>query len=243
MGDFSLLTLKNTINNLFKGYLIGIGATVPGISGGTIAILLNVYEDILDATGNVYKHIRKSIVFLFPIFIGVCLGAFSFSFPIKFLCENIPLFSKLIFCCISLFSTIYFAKTTQLDFRNFHVVKYLIFGIFSSIAFSIVSSLITLNYHVHTPLILFIYGIPLSLALILPAISFSYMLLFFGLYDFVINSLNSLEILSLTPLLFGITFGSLIFSKLLLKLLKSNKTKTYSFVLGFVISSITDILI
>ena len=65
--------------NFFKGIFIGVGAIIPGLSGGTAAIIAGLFESILEATANFFIHIKKSIVFLTPIIFGVVVGIFIFS--------------------------------------------------------------------------------------------------------------------------------------------------------------------
>jgi len=57
-----------------KGFLIGIAFIIPGVSGGTVAIYLGVYDKLLHAIGNVFTEFKKSIAFLIPIIIGIAVS-------------------------------------------------------------------------------------------------------------------------------------------------------------------------
>jgi len=65
--------------NISKGFLIGIGAIIPGLSGGTMAIITGVFEELLEATANLILHIRKSIKVIFPVAFGAVAAILTLS--------------------------------------------------------------------------------------------------------------------------------------------------------------------
>lgn len=238
-----MTVLKHNFANFLKGIVIGIGAIIPGMSGGTAAVICNVFEDILEASANFFKHIKSSIVFMLPILFGALLSVYAFSPFINLFCEHFPFMSKLSFCLISLICTFLFAKNS-LD-KNVSSMKTicLTLGIISAIIISILTSKSQILLSDSNLLMYFFIGFPLALALVLPAISFSYMLLFFGIYEKVIEAILCLDLYILFPLGGGVLFGVYLFSKLLHNLIRHHAQETYSFVLGFVLCSAIDILI
>ena len=62
------------ITLILKGFLIGIAFIVPGLSGGTLAVYLGVYDKLLHSIGNIFKEFKKSVTFLIPIFLGVAIS-------------------------------------------------------------------------------------------------------------------------------------------------------------------------
>ncbi len=242
-GVFSLLSLKIALKNFFKGYIIGVGALIPGVSGGTTAILVGIFEDCLEAVANLFIHIRKSLKILIPIIIGVCIGAYTFSIPIGMFRQQLPTVSKIVFCTISLLSTLYFIKANNIDIKNKKSYFFIILGALIALIIAALLFFKKINISNHSNLSIFLCSFPLSLALVLPAISFSYMLLFFNIYDIFIESVKQLDISILLPLFGGLILGSFIFSKILYKLITFRKNETYSFVLGFVLCSFADVLL
>lgn len=234
-----MLTMKITAKNFFNGFFVGIGAVIPGVSGGTIAMIIGIFDDTIEATANLFKHIRKSLLLLLPVTLGAGIGAFTLSILLDILNNEFPTSMKIIYCTISLISAILFAKLNLKGKK--HIYSFL-FGVISALFISILLRQPIFSNLEHNVTNLFLLGFPLALALVLPAISFSYMLLYFGIYDHFIQALRLMELSFLFPLLFGIISGAFMFSKLFLSLVNKRKKETYSFVFGFVIFSIVDIV-
>lgn len=71
-----------------KGLVIGIGAIVPGVSGGSLAVILGLYERLTNAIGDISKDFKKNILFFLPIALGGIVGVLAFSRIMKYLLEN-----------------------------------------------------------------------------------------------------------------------------------------------------------
>ena len=222
--------VKHILVKYLKGVFIGIGTIIPGVSGGTVAVLTGEFENILEAFANIMNHMRRSIATLLPIIIGVACGILITSHPLSIFCERHPDLSKYCFCVISVLSAFGFIKKTQIHKLTLKSGLLIITGGISAFLISFSMQFYKL-------------GFPLALALVLPAISFSYMMLFFGIYQRTLNAISCLDVNYLFYLGSGVVIGSYVFSKLLLKITKSYSIETYSFVLGFLIYSIADIIV
>ncbi len=242
-GVFLNSKIANLFNKFFKGFFIGLGALIPGVSGGTTAMVFGVFEEILDSIGNFFSHAKKSVCFLLPLSVGAIVSVVTFSGPITFFCEYFPLLSKYTFCTLAAISTYFFVKNNLKISLSFKKTLFMLFGIIVSGLISIFSTVAKTNFNHESVLFLFIIGIPLALALVLPAISFSYMMYFFGIYERTIFAIKTFDFLYLLPLIGGIILGVFIFSKTLILLIKKYNQETYSFVFGFVLFSLTDLLI
>lgn len=229
--------------DFIKGIIIGFGAIVPGVSGGTAAVALGIFGDILEAVANILKHFKRSIIRLTPIIMGVVLGVYIISSPLNYFCEEFPRASKVLFIIISSFSAfVFYKKELWGRFKKSNIL-WMIFGMGISCATNLIIDKLSNICNGSGSLYLLLCGIPLSLALILPAISFSYMMLSLGLYESAVKAISEFDVPFLFPLFFGVLIGGLIFSKVLLGLTERFKIQTYSFVLGFVIISLIDILL
>lgn len=234
---------KGFIIKTAKGVLIGAGAITPGLSGGTMAIVCGVFEEILEATANFFSHIRKSITCLTPIVIGAIGGVFSLTSILTYFSLKYPLLSNYFFCIISLASALIFLnKRVEYKYSLKKALSLLCGTVTSAIISLLLETLDALSFDFGT-ISLIILGIPLAFALVLPGISFSYMLLFLGLYEKMLLAFAKMDFLFMFSLAFGIMIGIIIFSKLLLKLIENHPQETYSFVFGFVLCSIADILV
>ncbi|MDE6104190.1 MAG: DUF368 domain-containing protein, partial [Clostridia bacterium] len=91
------MKFKEFFINVARGAAIGVSMIIPGVSGGTIAVLLNVYEKLIDSVSNLRKEFKKSIAFLLPILLGAALAIIAMYFPIKFALEKAPLPTVLFF--------------------------------------------------------------------------------------------------------------------------------------------------
>ena len=66
--------MKAWIKHLLSGIAIGVGSSIPGVSGGTIAVILHVYEKIIWAISNIFKKFKEAIIILLPFLVGVVIG-------------------------------------------------------------------------------------------------------------------------------------------------------------------------
>ena len=99
----------NTFTNIFKGIFIGSGAILPGISSGVLCVIFGIYEKLLNSVLDFFKAPEENFKFLFPIFIGICLGFLIFSNILNFLLYKFPLQTN------SLFIRPYFSKYSKFN--------------------------------------------------------------------------------------------------------------------------------
>ena len=86
-----LQKFKKPLVNFVKGIAIGIAMIIPGVSGGTLALILGIYSDLIDSVNGLFKHFGKSIKTLLPIILGALVGFLALVTPIKYGLENCPL--------------------------------------------------------------------------------------------------------------------------------------------------------
>lgn len=238
-----MLLAKKHILKISKGIFIGIGVIIPGLSGGTAAILCGEFENILSATSNMFKTPIKSLKQLVLLGFGAVFGIVISAPQISYICLRFPIFAKAIFCVITLVSaSAFFVKQIKFTFSSKKLLL-ILSGLISALFVSYLLDKTEFFSCSMQNTALFLVGFPLSLALVLPAISFSYMLLYFGLYEDTINAIVNFEVGYILYLLSGLIIGTFISSKLLLSLINKHSKETYSFVFGFVIFSIFDIFI
>ncbi len=226
-----------------KGLFVGVGMIIPGVSGGTAAMICGIFEDILYATSNIIKHIKYSLQILIPITLGVMSSVLVFSKFMNTLCSIMPHTMHGIFCILTLLSTCFFIKNNIKFKYSFSKIFALILGVLFALTVHILlNTFVYTNKNFSIPQY-FIFGLPLSVALILPGISFSYMLLVFGIYENVLSALYDININIILPLTIGVFIGAVLFSKILNVFLKRYAQETYCFILGFIIISMFDLII
>lgn len=226
---------------ILKGAAIGIAMLVPGVSGGTMAIILGVYDDLIHSVSSFFKDIKKNFIFLFYIAIGGIIGVLAFSKLIEYALDNFryPTMYFFIGIVIGGIPVLY----QKVDNSKGQVKNWLYFGlgfiivlvmsIYNGTIVNLANSTGVLQF-----IFLFIAGIVISVALILPGISTSFMLLVLGMYDITIKAINNLYVSYLAPIAIGLAFGIIATTKILEHAMKKKPSQTYMLILGFVTGSI-----
>ena len=245
---------RNTFDYIklfFKGIFMGIADAIPGVSGGTIALLLGIYEELIHTISSLnfeqILYLRKNGFksfwskinggFLFSLLLGIGVSLISFVKISAILLDKYPLFVWSFFLGL-IIATVYviYKLIEKLNFRN------ILFVLISIMATLLLSSFSTVEINNIGLLYILFCGIIASSAMILPGISGSLILVILGVYAFLINALNNLEILIILTFILGAIIGLLGFSRVLKYLFNNYRNITYSIMLGLVIGSIPKIL-
>ncbi len=245
--------MKHLIN-ILKGAAIGIGMIIPGVSGGTIAVLLNIYEDMISAISNLKKEFKKSFFFLLPILIGMVLAFAAMYFPLKLSLQHFPLQTITLFVGLMIGSLPKLCKDAasngfekKFDIISFIIPLIIVIGICFIPNMGVVSlgnDMVWYSY-----ILLFIMGILASCALVIPGISGSMLLLIFGYYEPLLNTISALKdtplhaLLVLVVFAIGLVIGFFTISKIMNFLLTKHRRVTYWAIVGFVFGSIPAIYI
>lgn len=249
-----IMRLKDYFLTFFKGAIIGIANIIPGVSGGTLAVSLGIYEAILNAIGNFFKSIKKNILVLLPVILGAIVGILASSKIItialdKYKAQTICLFIGLIFGGISLLMKKTNGKNTPSNLIIFFVVfiGVIIFNMLVPTAKDItLTNLVFKDY-----VILLVLGIIASSAMVIPGISGSFIMMLFGYYEPIVSTISNLGNFSLighnlsilVPFGIGALIGIVLISKLISYFIKKFETKTYFAIMGFVLSSIVILIL
>ena len=241
---------RNTIEHLkvfFCGILMGIADAIPGISGGTIALLLGIYEELIGSISNfninLFQNLKKKGIkycwnkingnFLLSLISGVLLSLVSFVKIFSILIQEYPLFIWSFFLGLIL-ATLFVINR---NIKKWDIVNFILIFIFAflTILLSIMNPSISQNINLFYILIC---GIIASSAMILPGISGSLILVILGVYTLIINALNNLEYNIILVFLIGCLIGIINFSKIIKWLFHNYRDYTFSIMLGLVIGSI-----
>ena len=225
---------------------MGAADIVPGVSGGTIAFITGIYEELLKSITsinfNTFRLLKNKNIksvwqkingnFLACIFSGILLSVLALSKTITFLIKSYPVLVWSFFFGLILASSIIIGRTIKS--WNFQRVITLIVGAF--IAFSITR--ISPVENPDSMFYIFTSGVIAISAMVLPGVSGSYILLLMGSYTLILKALNELNLTVVLVFSFGCLIGLLSFARLLSKLLKSYKDITIAVLTGFLIGSI-----
>ncbi|MDC1106380.1 DUF368 domain-containing protein [Prolixibacteraceae bacterium] len=239
--------MKDSILLFFKGVAMGAANVIPGVSGGTIALLTGIFNPIIDAIKNVnartikmffkgdFKGVAEQVnlKLLIPVFLGVFVSLISLAKLFKFLFAAYPIFIWSFFFGLILASVYFVAK--QIHRCNSSTVVTFLIG--TAMALSI--SFMTPASENSSMLYLMLCGVVAACSMILPGLSGSFVLILLGNYELVmIRSVSNLNWEILAPVAVGAVIGLVAFSHLLSWVFKKFHDQTISLLSGFILGSL-----
>lgn len=235
--------------NIFRGFLMGIVELVPGISSGTLALLLGIYDELLVAIQKLFtKDFKKSAGFVFPLIFGMAFAILSMSSVINYFLVNHSIvihwfFLGLVFGVIPMMFKLGNYKH-EFKLAHYLVIIATICGMYFISKINPSQTDVT---HVDTSIpaliFLFVAGFLGATALVLPGLSGSVILLMLGAYPVIIYSISQFTSFNfeVLPILFatgfGIVFGVIFSSKFIHYLLTHYTYITYAFIIGLLLGS------
>ena len=242
--------IKDYIVIGLKGMAMGAADVVPGVSGGTIAFISGIYEELLGSISNVKLSLLKTLKteglkaawkqvngnFLAALFIGIFVSIISLAKAIKYLLENEPILLWSFFFGLVLASIIYIAK--QITKWNFISILALVLGAFLAYYITTLNPMVSED---SSSLYILFAGAIAICAMILPGISGSFILVLLGAYKPVLEAVNNKDIKTILVFMVGAVIGLLSFSKILKWLFANYKNYTLAALTGFIIGSLNKI--
>lgn len=234
-----------TLNVILSGLAVGAAMTVPGVSGGSAAMIIGIYDRLVSAISRVFSEPKKSIPVLLKFGAGAVVGMLLIARLISFLLTT-PAEVPLRFLFLGAV-----AGGIPMIFRKAEIRKITPGKIALILAGAVAVMLLSmLPEGMFSPerdgfsgvLLQFIGGILLAAALVLPGISASHFLYMLGIYDSVMDKLGALELLSLVPMGIGLSVGIFITAKLLEALIQRHQAGTFMVILGFMLASLRELI-
>lgn len=243
-------TIKDYLVIGFKGIAMGAADVVPGVSGGTIAFISGIYEELLGSISGVNFGLVKTLKnegikaawrqvngnFLAALLSGIFISIVSLSKIIKWLLENEAILLWSFFFGLVLASIFYIGK--QIEKWNF---KISILGIIGVVFGYVITILPATNTSDISYVFLIFSGAIASCAMILPGISGSYILLLIGIYPVVMTAITERNINILSAIAIGVIIGLLSFSKLLKWLFAHYKQEMLVVLTGIMLGSLNKV--
>ena len=243
---------KHYIVVFIKGMMMGVADIIPGVSGGTIAVITGIYEEFLFTLNNLDLNVLKlfkkgkfnevlnkyNLLFLVSLSSGILSSIFLLSHSIVYLIENYPILLWSFFLGLITSSIFYLFK--EINKWTKKVILFNLLGIGISLL------VLTLNPSSQevNPAYLFICGMISITAMLLPGVSGAYILILLGAYETMLKtikeivSLNSEYFLNFLSFVMGALLSVKLFSKLLTWSYNKHKNYTLSCLVGFMIGSL-----
>ena len=237
--------VQNLWNIVIKGLIIGATMIVPGASGGTMAMILGIYDRLISAVGSFRKNPKDNFRFLTIFSMSAGLGLFLFSTPLSWLLETYEMPTMYFFIGAVIGGIPLIEKKSGIKKVDFGVLVLLGIGAILVVMLSRIPGGIFGTEAAGDGaswILLLNAGIVSAAALILPGISFSHFLLVLGLYDQLLNAVKMLELTFLLPLGTGVLLGIILLSKILENVMQKYPKQTYLMILGFIIGSVAEII-
>ena len=241
---------KEMILIFLRGLFMGSADIVPGVSGGTIALITGIYERLIFAISSIKFSFIKPLLkgnlsdfktklieeidfeLFIPLALGIGIAFITLAKVISYLLDTHTAYTFSFFLGLILASA--YILYTKLDDLNIKLIVITAIGIILSYIFVGLNPIAT-N---HSLIVIFISGLIAICAMILPGVSGSFLLLLLGQYQYMLNALNSKNLIEIFVFCIGALIGILGFSKLLNYLLEKYESATMAFLIGIMLGTL-----
>lgn len=246
--------MKEYLVLAIKGFIIGVANIIPGVSGGTLAITLGIYERLINAISHFMKNIKENIKFLFPIGIGAVFSLAILSNAISYALTNFKFPTILFFIGLIVGGIPLLYKKIDKEVNGKNILLMLItFSIVVLLTFMNSGNKVIsfANMDIYKYITLFIVGMIAAATMVIPGISGSFVLMLLGYYEPIINTIKDFTHLNnivsnlaiLIPFGIGVLVGIILIAKLIEYLFAKHEVPTYFMIIGFILASIISIIV
>ncbi len=251
----------NFLFDVIKGMLIGVANIIPGVSGGTMMVSMGVYEKIIGVVNNLFKDIKKSILTLLPLGVGMVLGVAVFSFIIPWCLQVYPFPTS--FCFIGLIlggipAIIKPAKESlHKEGKSISAPHIIAFAVLFALAVGMAAmnetqtNFASFDLNLGFLLTIFLVGVVSAATMVVPGVSGSLVLMILGFYEGIMSSISGFisavfafdwaqifyYVGILAPFGIGFIVGVFAVAKLIEWLFNKFPSVTYSGILGLIVAS------
>ncbi|MDH5716007.1 MAG: DUF368 domain-containing protein [Spirochaetia bacterium] len=250
-------TTKSKFILAAKGAAMGIADIIPGVSGGTIALISGIYEHLISAIARIdIKHVKNMIQlmiffyhkekreknieniksipwnFFLSLLPGVAVGIIVMAGFIKILLKDYTFETYSFF-----FGLIFFSLTIPYKKMHHHFKEFIILAIFAVLMYYLTDNISPAESS-HSIIYIFFCGSIAICAMILPGISGAYILLVLGEYDYILTALKEMEVFILLPFIAGIIVGIFSFVRIIKYFLSRHHSLTMASLTGIMAGSL-----
>lgn len=250
------------IKNILKGIVIGIANIIPGVSGGTMAVSMGIYDKLIHSLTNLRKDFKNSIKFLIPILLGAAVAIVALSFLIEWMFDRYPLQTNFLFIGLIIGGLPGILK--KVKGAKPSVGKVIAFLLFFGLVIVMAltgevesSTAADVSFSFGNMFVLFGVGIIAAATMVIPGVSGSMMLMLMGFYEPIISAINdfirALVKLDMTgiaagcgtliPFGLGCVFGIFAIAKIIEIVFERWPMLAYFAIIGLIVASPAAILI
>lgn len=235
---------------ILKGFILGIANIIPGVSGGTLAMTMGIYEDIIKSISSILKTPKKSLKLLLYLGIGAALSILILSKLLNYTLTNYAFATTLFFIGLIVGGFPLLLKKA----KGHKVSLGYLLSFLSTTSLVIILRLLQTsentvslnNVSLFTIIILLLVGMLAASTMVIPGVSGSFVLMLIGFYKPILNTISNItkinllghNLLILVPFGIGVLLGIVLTAKLIEYLLKKYEIYTYYGIYGFILASI-----
>ena len=235
---------------ILKGFSLGIANIIPGVSGGTLAMTMGIYEDIIKSISSILKTPKKSLKLLLHLGIGAVLSILILSKLLNYTLTNYAFATTLFFIGLIVGGFPLLLKKA----KGHKVSLGYLLSFLSTTSLVIILRLLQTsentvslnNVSLFTIIILLLVGMLAASTMVIPGVSGSFVLMLIGFYKPILNTISNItkinllghNLLILVPFGIGVLLGIVLTAKLIEYLLKKYEIYTYYGIYGFILASI-----
>lgn len=241
--------------NILKGIIIGIANIIPGVSGGTMAVSMGIYDKLIHCISHFFSELKKNIIFLAPLALGMVIAIIASAFGMEYLFDTFPVQTNFMFIGLILGSLpAIYGKVSDENVKTGHIISAVVF-------FMVVVGMAMLNGSSgHTTtidksfmqvIILFLIGVIAAATMVIPGVSGSMMLLLLGYYNVILESIKEFAVavihwnisvigenlFILVPFGIGVIAGAVVISKIIEMVFRKFPLYAYWSIIGLLIAS------
>jgi len=230
------ISLSKFIIKVFQGALIGLGAVLPGISGGVLCVVFGIYKTIMEFLADPFRKFKSHVPKLIPVGIGGVIGFLGIANVLSFFLEKYPEPSVCLF--VGLIGGMLPSLFREAGEQGRSKGSYISMGIAMVLVFALLISLQVFSVEIAPNFMWYIFcGCCLALSVIAPGMSFSTLLMPLGLYEPFVDGIGHLDFAVLIPGGIGGLATVILFAKAIDTLFKKHYSVSFHAIVGVVIAA------
>lgn len=185
------------IKQLLKGAVIGVANIIPGVSGGTMAVSMGVYDKLIHALTHIVSEFKQSLKLIVPIVIGALLGIIGLAFVIEYLFANYPVQTNFLFIGLIVGGLPVIVRKLKETGKKISFPRGLVMVLFFAVVIGMAiigeteGNAADVSFSVFNVIKLFAVGVIASATMVIPGVSGSMVLMLMGYYNVIIESITA----------------------------------------------------
>ena len=236
MNQEKNFSIAKFLLKILQGAFIGLGAVLPGISGGVLCVVFGIYKTIMEFLADPFRKLKTHLPKLLPVFIGVAIGFLGIANVLSILLEKYPAPSVCLF--IGLITGMLPSLFREAGEQGRSKASYISLGVAMVLVFALLISLQVFSVQITPNFAWYIFcGFCVALSVIAPGMSFSTLLMPLGLYEPCVAGIGHLDFGVLIPVGIGGLATVILFAKAVDLLFKKHYSVAFHAIVGIVIAA------